>query len=666
MSLLRQILLHRKYLILTILLSLTSYSLFSQNEPDTSISRLIHLNQLVITAERNPILFEQLKRSVQVFTKKEIEILPVNSISELLSYALNTDVRNRGTFGMQSDIVIRGGTFEQTLILLNGVNISDPQTGHHTMDIPVDLESVSRIEVLKGASARVFGPNAFNGVVNIITTETSTNDISLKAIAGENGFYSLFGNLNLSSKKCSQSLQLSTSGSDGFVNNTDFKSSNFLYSAGFGKQKQIEFQASFLKKDFGANSFYSPRFPDQYEETRTIFSSLKYKSKIAGIAPVIYFRRHYDRFQLFRHNAPGWYTSHNFHYTDALGSNANYTLISKEKHATSIGYDFRYELIRSNKLGDSLPTALAVPGEKDAYYTLGKNRTTASIFLQENVNLDKISVSTGFLLSYLSAYDNKIAFYPGIDISYQLGSKLRWYASGNRTMRLPSFTELYYNDQTSKGDPNLKPETAVAIETGLKYQSKGIQFHSALFKRWGKSMIDWVKLSSTEPWQASNITKVNVAGFETQLSINFSEYFGTSTFLNRATLSYSYLLADKKSDEYMSRYVLDILKHKADFTLNHKIYKKLGCTWALTYQDREGGYIKYVNMVPETTETPFSPSIQLDVQINYSLSHFMIFAEASNVFDTEIIDFGNVTQPGRWIRFGVKFKSILPALQKKS
>ena len=124
--------------------------LFAQAVTDTSISRKVTLEQLVITADRTPVMFEQLKRSIQVISKKEIESMPVRNISELISYAMNTDVRSRGSFGMQADINIRGGSFDQTLVLLNGMNISDPQTGHHTMDIPVDLTSINRVEILKG------------------------------------------------------------------------------------------------------------------------------------------------------------------------------------------------------------------------------------------------------------------------------------------------------------------------------------------------------------------------------------------------------------------------------------------------------------------------------------------------------------------------------------
>lgn len=655
----------QKFFPIAILLVGLSETGFSQHFPDTSISRQIQLNQLIVTAERNPIQLEQLKRSVQVFTKQDIEKLPVSTLTDLLAYALNTDVRNRGTYGMQADISVRGGTFEQTLVLLNGINISDPQTGHHTMDIPIDLESVSRIEVLKGASARVFGPNAFNGVVNIITIENTSNSLSFKAIAGQYGYYSLYGNLNYSVKNWSQSIQLGTTGSDGFTNNTDFKSSNLYYTLGFGKRKQFEFQASYLKKDFGANSFYTPRFPDQYEETRTFFSSMKYKTKILGLAPTVYFRRHYDRFQLFRYLAPPWYKSHNYHFTDVIGSNANVPLISKAKHSTTVGYDLRFELIKSNKLGDSLESTIPVPGENDIFYNLGKERASIGMYFQENVNLKNISISAGLLVNYLSAYSDKLAFYPGIDLSYQIATNLRWYASANRTMRLPTFTELYYNDASSKGDPTLKPETAYAAETGFKYNIKGLNIDLAAFKRWGTNMIDWVKLNSESPWLASNITRVNVAGFETQIKINFHDLFGITSFLKNASLSYSYLLADKQSDDYMSRYVLDILKHKVDITLNHRIYNKLGCSWALNFQDREGGYIKYTNLVPDKNETQYKPTFQLDLQLNYTYSNFVFFAEASNIFDTEIIDFGNVPQPGRWLRIGTRFKAHLPEKLKQ-
>jgi len=633
--------------------------LFAQLVNDTSIIKQVTLEQLVITADRTPVMFEQLKRSIQVISKKEIERMPVRNISELIGYAMNTDIRNRGAYGMQADINIRGGSFDQTLVLLNGLNISDPQTGHHNMDIPVDLSGINRVEILKGPGARVFGPNAFNGVINIITNEKVPDQLSVSAMGGQYGLYSLSASIIKNLRNTSHNLQISQSASDGFTDNTDFKAMNLFYSGTAGKTQKLEYQASYMQKAFGANSFYTPKYPDQYEETRTIFASARYKTNFKGFAPAVYFRRHYDEFRLFRDEAPSWYTTHNYHYTDVIGSNANIWTSTGTIGKLSVGYDVRHELIRSNKLGDSLTDPIPVKGIEGTYYTLGKARTSAGLFVEESINLNKFSVSAGLLASYLSALPGKIALYPGIDAAYQISNNFRVYGTANRTLRLPTFTDLYYNDNTSKGDPNLKPEEAITIEAGLKFNKPGIISHAAFFKRYGKNMIDWVKLENQDPWQAMNITEINVSGFETSIALNMEELSGNKSFLKTVTANYAYLKADKSSDEFMSRYALDILKHKADLLIYHQVWRNFSASWAFSYQDREGGYIKYVNTVPETTETQYTPFVQMDFQLNYSKKKWMIFAEASNLLDNEYVDYGNVPQAGRWFRMGVKFNTQL-------
>jgi iron complex outermembrane receptor protein len=623
------------------------------------------LDQLIITADRTPVTFEQLKRSIEVISKKEIEQMPVRNISELLSYAMNTDVRSRGSFGMQADINIRGGSFDQTLVLLNGMNISDPQTGHHSMDIPVDLSGINRIEILKGPGARLFGPNAFNGVINIITNEKVADQLSVSAMGGQYGLYSLAASVIKSLGNTTHNLQISKSGSDGFTDNTDFKAMNLFYSGTAGKTQKLEYQTSYMQKAFGANSFYTPKYPDQYEKTKTIFASVRYKTNFKGFSPAIYYRRHYDEFRLFRDEAPAWYTSHNYHYTDVIGSNANIWTGTGKNGKFSIGYDMRHELIRSNKLGDSLAEPIPVNSVEGTYYTLGKARTSAGLFVEESINLNEFSISAGLLASYLNALPGKITLYPGIDAAYQLGKNLRVYGTANRTLRLPTFTDMYYNDPTSKGDPNLKPEEAISIEAGIKFNKPGIIASAAIFKRYGKNMIDWVKAENQDLWQAMNITQVNIAGLETSLTMNINELTGTLNFLKTITLNYAYLKADKSSDEFMSRYVLDILKHKADLLIYHQIWRNFSASWAFSYQDREGGYIKYVNTVPETTETTYAPFVQMDLQLNYTYSKWMVFAEATNLLNNDYVDYGNVPQPGRWIRMGVRFNTLLKTGKSK-
>ena len=149
----------------------------AQRSSDSLQIKGYELDEVVFTAGRTPIEAQQAARIVTVITKSEIERAPAQNLNDLLRYIAGVDIRQRGPLGAQADISIRGGTFDQTLILLNGGNITDPQTGHHNLDLPIDVESIERIEILQGPSAKSFGPNAFNGAINIITGNTKSNHI---------------------------------------------------------------------------------------------------------------------------------------------------------------------------------------------------------------------------------------------------------------------------------------------------------------------------------------------------------------------------------------------------------------------------------------------------------------------------------------------------------
>jgi len=115
----------------------------------------------------------------------------------------------------------------------------------------------------------------------------------------------------------------------------------------------------------------------------------------------------------------------------------------------------------------------------------------------------------------------------------------------------------------------------------------------------------------------------------------------------------------------MSRYILDILRHKADLIVNHNIWNYFSASWALTFQDRLGGYIKYNNGIPETQETPYDPFVQLDFQVKYKHKNLLIFAEATNLLNQVNVDYGNVPQPGRWLRLGMRYDLNLKNARKK-
>ena len=172
------------------------------------------------------------------------------------------------------------------------------------LNLPVDMESIERIEILHGPAAKSFGPNAFNGAINIITGNSKKNHIRLSGMTGQNGLYKASANASNNIGNFNHFISISNISSDGYIKNTDFGITNIFYQAKHEqKTGTTEFQTGINIKDFGANSFYSLKYPNQFEATKTEFVSLKYQSKSTiRFAPAFYFRRHRDRFELKRNN----------------------------------------------------------------------------------------------------------------------------------------------------------------------------------------------------------------------------------------------------------------------------------------------------------------------------------------------------------------------------
>jgi len=203
----------------------------------------IDLEEVVVSAERSPVVSSKLSRVVTIIDTSDAKHLPVTSINELIESSSFVDIRQRGTNGVQADISIRGGSFDQNLILLNGINISDPQTGHHSLNLPIDLNSVQRIEILEGSGSRVFGPNAFSGAINIITNQSDKNFIRTNFSAGDFGLFSGSISGSIKYKNFGQFVSVSKSISGGYIQNTDYDDFTVFYNpyldSRFGK---IDFQ----------------------------------------------------------------------------------------------------------------------------------------------------------------------------------------------------------------------------------------------------------------------------------------------------------------------------------------------------------------------------------------------------------------------------------------
>ncbi len=335
-----------------------------------------------------------------------------------MEFVSNVDVRQRGGYGVQSDVTIRGGSFDHVMVLINGINVSDPQTGHASLDLPVDPESIERIEVLEGSAARVLGAGAFTGAINVVTKGDTTTQASASLFMGQYGYYRFNLNAVLNSNNFRHMLSFGDASSKGYMDDTDFKIKNGYYRLNYSHENTaIDFQAGIQGKKFGAAGFYSPRFPNQYEETGLWFASLRASAgNKVKISPSVYWRHRRDHYLLDRDN-PAFYE--NFHLTDIMGSQFNVAW-RMHKLLNTVGVDIRSENIISNNLGFLRPDPIPVRGTDSAFYSKQYGRTNLAYFQEHVINAGSLRISGGIMINWNSAYPDKPSVFPGLDLNYRL------------------------------------------------------------------------------------------------------------------------------------------------------------------------------------------------------------------------------------------------------
>ncbi len=624
-----------------------------------SISKRVDLDEVQVTANRAPVTASETGRVITVITKKEISEFPVQSIDGLLRYVAGVDIRQRGPLGIQSDVSIRGGSFNEVMILLNGINITDPQTGHFSMNLPVDLESIERIEILEGPGARVYGPSAFSGAINIITSGIEKKKVKANAGGGHHGLYGVGASTALSSSKFKNYVSGSFASSDGYIENTDFKNLQLFYNSKISVGSNgIDIQAGYSDKAFGANSFYTPKYPEQFEHVKTILTSVKgdFGKKIK-LRPVFYWRRNQDRFELFRNEHPDWYTGHNYHLNDVFGGNVNVTVAWK-LGKTSFGGEIRQEKIWSNVIGNLVDNPKPVPGEPCQAYDKFYSRTNNSFFLEHLYSARKFSLSAGLLLYNNSSLDEKLKLFPGLDVSYRPVSAVKLSGSVNRTLRMPDFTEMFYSGSVNVGNPDLEPEEAWTCDVGFTHRFDYMENKLSVFYRYSQNLIDWGRMEGEEKYVTRNLSDMNSFGVELASVVDVQKLFNSSNFFfKKMTLGYNYLYQDKQSlPGYESVYVMDYLKNKLTLGGEFKVVSKLFANLHVNYNDRNGNYTAYEQengqYIP--VQVPYGPFATVDVRMQWLAEKYLLYVDVENMFNKKYYDIGNVLQPGIWVKAGVK------------
>ena len=601
--------------ILTTTISIIFYfsiTAFSQ----TLDSFYLDIEEVIVSENRIHIPFSDVSRNITIVDKYQIEQLKAQSINEVLQTVAGLDIRQRGVHGVQADLSIRGGTFEQALILINGIKMIDVQTGHHMMNLPITLEDIERIEILKGPGARVYGQNAFSGAINIIT---KTSDEIGGVVGLDIGSYGLLNarvSLDLPLEGIRQKVSGSYNHSDGYRDNTDYHISNLYYQADtYLAQTPIQILAGHTARNFGANSFYgNETFTEQYEETRTTFLSAS-SEIIEGswrIQPKASWRRNKDNWQ-FRRSNPEFFQ--NFHTSDLITGEVHGSY-SHSAGILGIGVEYNDVRIASNNLGD-------------------RTRSQLGVHLEHRFILadDKIDITPGIYVLDLSDFGTEV--FPGLDIGYNLGKKWKLYTNIGRTSRVPSYTDLFYQDAGNIGNPDLVSESALSYELGGKYNTSRTTLQMSYFRRDATDLIDWFKLDPDDRWMPDNFGAATFNGVDLAWTQRINK---SGDFIS---ISYLYLDASFEENDFaFSRNALENLRHQLNVQSSIHLLPQLSWGLSARYNDR----------------VSLDNYLVMDSQVSYDLDKWTLYLKASNLFDISYRETNLVEMPGRWIVSGMRYR----------
>jgi len=623
------------------------------------VADTLELGQASVTAARASLAPGVTARQVTTLTRDELAA-GVNSLNDLLKLSAAIDVRQRGGFGIQTDISIDGGTHDQMALLLNGVSLVNPQTGHNAADFPFNLSDIARVEIIEGAASRVMGSQAFSGAINIVTRSSASDNSPLEARL-EAGSYGTFRAEARTVWNVGKAWHISASGSaarsDGAVVNSDFKLGKgygrIMYA---GKDVKLDFQLGATSTDFGANTFYSAAYPNQWEATKRYVLSAR--AETAGrvhLTAQTSWLRNVDHFQLTRHSTAG----ENFNRCDVftlnLGGWTDWRL-----GRTAIGTELREEYLLSNNLGDSLAKNqyVAIPHTSGRYYVRNARRTNLSYFLEHNFRLGSFAtLSAGVMAERNNAIDSKFRFYPGADLSLLISPQVRFFASWNKSLRLPSFTDLWYKSATQEGNVGLKPEECWAARLGADYSLRGVNLSAKVHYQRGTHMIDWVMYSAEDIYHATSFSLDNY-GAGADVRFNFSELLGKRQPLELFSISYAWTGQHRRAgaDYFKSNYALEYLRHKLTAHLRHRIAWKLAADWNFRLQKREGAYLIYKDLKPTAELRPYGTHALLDLRLTWAERHWSLYADFTNLTNHHYYDLGNVRQAGLVVIAGVSVK----------
>lgn len=629
------------------ILLLTTETAAAQQADTSGVSRVMRIEPVGVTGTRlSP------SRSIQsqtpVFDRGTEAAVPFQTLEDALRLSPSIDIRERSGKGVQADISIRGGSPDQTMMLLNGINFTDARTGHQTHSLPIDMDCVSGIELIEG----IPGVGAYAGAVNVRTVPLYRNYLRLKAEGGQHGY----GYTNLSGALTRDRLVLFAAGSlrrsDGYIHNTDFRNVNGYLRMTYDSPKAgfFDFQTGGQGRRFGSNGFYAAYNPDQFEQTATALGSLRWIKEwgLFRICADASYRKNFDRYEWTRG------TPTNYHNTDNVGAEL-WGDLQWRGGSTSLGGDYIYHHIFSSNLGEPM----AAPRGR---YKCEAERHVGNLWLRHSMRWRRFAIAASAGASF-TPYGTSVSW--AVSGRYGNGG---WQAEAGaaQSMRLPTFTDLYYTSEAQVNNPNLKPERAVTYHIGGGYAIEKWHASVQFFYRDGRNVIDWVWRDELtigdrtlyDKWHSEQESHLGTFGIEAS-----GGYRSDGGVVRRATVSYGYLTTSRLSDVRTSS-ILDYMRHKLSFAAEIRFLRRFSLAVTGTLFDRYGFYNRYLRDADgklltddkgrmQTEEVDFSPYFLLDGHLRWEKGIVALHVDLANITDTDYCDFGGLRRPNFWITGGI-------------
>jgi iron complex outermembrane receptor protein len=563
---------------------------------------------IVVTGSAEPTTLSEADRDVSVLALPQRERPLFDNWFDLLRLDPSLDLQQRAQGGFLGDMSIRGATYGQTLVLLDGMRLNDAQTGHFNLDLPIPLELVSTIEALRGSGSTLYGSDAIGGVLNVRTTRFETPELRLIGGAGNFGTDEEHAIASFGSSRCSEQLGFARDRSTGFAPDRDYRNlAVSSLSSVRSKLGETSVLLAYSDRPYGADQFYGP-YPS-WERIKTWFASGH--QNIGDRTEMDFaYRRHTDLFVLFR-DAPQIYT--NRHALDSWqgGIRRHDDL---PLHATlSYGAEGLGDAIDSTNLG----THHRARGSGYLFYDLrAVRRFSLSAGIREEI------YGTG-----------QVATSPSLSGAAWLSARFRLRASASRAFRLPSFTDLYYSDPANQGNPNLKPESATSYEAGLDaYLRANLHASVTVFQRRDTNVIDYVRSDASSVWQATNFDKLHFTGVEASAQYDLGE--GQTLVVSFAGLRGF----DASPETLMSKYAFNYPVRSAMVEWRGTIAKRIAA------RTRVG--------VLERLER--SPYAVWDASASYSEGRVRPFVRLTNLTNTVYEEIPAVSMPKRGVLGGLE------------